>query len=112
MEIPTLPDLSFSWVDIKEMLMTTGVEFSLNLVTAVLIFYFGKFIVGLLMRGLSTIMQAQEVDKTLGSFVTNLARMVLFSHIEIRKLFDASGNYEPLPSLGDELGTVSDRINR
>ena len=77
MEIPKIPDLGFTWDEFLEMLQTTGIEFGINLITAIAIFYIGRMIVGLLMRGLGKVMQAQEVDKTLDSFVSNLARMVL-----------------------------------
>ena len=77
METTKIPDLGFTWDEFLEMLQTTGVEFGINLITAIAIFYIGRMIVGLLMRGLSKVMQAQEVDKTLESFVSNLARMVL-----------------------------------
>lgn len=83
MEIPDLPDLGYTWDDILEMLQTTGVKFGINIITAIAIFYLGKLIVGLLMRGLRKIMQAQEVDKTLESFISNLVRMVLLTFVII-----------------------------
>jgi small conductance mechanosensitive channel len=83
MEIPNIPDLGSTWDDILEMLRTTGVEFGINLITAIAIFYIGRMVVGLLMRGLSKVMQAQEVDKTLESFVCNLARLVLLMFVVV-----------------------------
>ena len=77
MAIPKIPDLGSTWDDVLEILRTTGVEFGINLITAISIFYVGRLIVSLLIRGLTRVMQAQEVDKTLESFVCNLARMVL-----------------------------------
>ena len=83
MEIPKIPDLGSTWDDILEMLRTAGVEFGINLVTAIAIFYIGRVIVRLLVRGLHKVMQAQEVDKTLESFVCNLAGLVLLTFVII-----------------------------
>lgn len=83
MENVKLPDLGFDWNDVIEMLQTTGVEFGINLVTAIAIFYFGRMIVGLLMRGLKKMMQTQDVDVTLQTFVANLVRMVLLTFVII-----------------------------
>ncbi len=83
MEIPEIADLSTTWDNILELLRTTGLEFGINLVTAIAIFYIGRIVVRLLTRGLRKIMQAQEIDKTLESFVCNLARMVLLTFVII-----------------------------
>lgn len=83
MEIPKISDLGSAWDDILEMLRTAGVEFGINLITAIAIFYIGRVIVRLLVRGLHRAMQAQEVDKTLESFVCNLAGLVLLTFVII-----------------------------
>lgn len=83
MENVNLPDLGFDWNEAITMLKTTGLEFSINLVTAIAIFYIGRMVVGLLMRGLNKMMQAQEVDVTLQTFVANLLRMVLLTVVII-----------------------------
>lgn len=83
MDIPEIADLSTTWDNVLEMLRTTGLEFGINLVTAIAIFYIGKIVVGLLTRSLRKVMQAQEIDKTLESFVCNLARMVLLTFVII-----------------------------
>ena len=83
MEIPEIVDLSTTWDNILEMLRTTGLEFGINLITAIAIFYIGRIVVRLLMRGLRKVMQAQEIDKTLESFVCNLASMVLLTFVII-----------------------------
>ena len=83
MEIPEIADLSTTWDNVLEMLRTTGLEFGINIITAIAIFYIGKMIVGLLTRSLRKVMQAQEIDKTLESFVCNLARMVLLTFVII-----------------------------
>jgi small conductance mechanosensitive channel len=72
-----IPDLGFDWNELLVLVQTKGIEFAINLVLAILIFYVGKLAVGLIVRGTRKLMQAQEVDKTLQTFVCNLERMVL-----------------------------------
>jgi len=81
MEIPEIADLSTTWDNILEMLRTTGLEFSINLITAIAIFYIGRIVVRFLTRGLRKVMQAQKIDKTLESFVCNLASIVLLAFV-------------------------------
>lgn len=83
MEIPTLPDLGFSWDEAVELLKTTGLDFAINLVTAIVIFYVGRMVVRILTRAMRKVMEAQEVDKTLISFASNLAGMVLLTFVII-----------------------------
>lgn len=77
MDAVNLPDLGFSWDDVITMLKTSGVDFAINLATAAVIFYVGRMLVRLLTRGIRTVMEKQEVDKTLITFVSNLVNMVL-----------------------------------
>jgi len=77
MDTSNLPDLGFDWNEILELIQTKGVDFAINLVTAIVIFYVGKIVVGLVVRALRKVMQRQEVDKTLETFVCNLVRIVL-----------------------------------
>jgi small conductance mechanosensitive channel len=72
-----IPDLGFDWNELLVLAQTKGLEFAINLVLAILIFYVGKFVVNLIVRGTLKLMQAQEVDKTLQTFVCNLERMLL-----------------------------------
>ena len=72
-----IPDLGFDWNELLVLAQTKGPEFAINLVLAILIFYVGKFVVNLIVRGTLKLMQAQEVDKTLQTFVCNLERMLL-----------------------------------
>lgn len=83
MSLKSLPDIGITWDKAVETLQTNGVEFGINIVTALAIFYVGKLAVGLLLRALRKIMQAQAIDKTLESFVSNLARMVLLTLVLI-----------------------------
>ncbi|MDJ0904495.1 MAG: mechanosensitive ion channel [Woeseiaceae bacterium] len=77
MEDIPLPDLGFSWEEALIFLKTSALEFGINLITAIVIFYVGRLAVNVITRGIDRVMTAQEVDKTLVSFVTNLVSMIL-----------------------------------
>jgi small conductance mechanosensitive channel len=83
MQIPQLPELGFTWDEALTLLKTTGLEFGINLVTAILIFYVGRLMVRVLTRGMRKVMEAQQVDKTLVSFASNLISMVLLTFVII-----------------------------
>jgi len=80
---PTLDDIdvnaSIDWFreDALEWMKTDGLGFAIDIVLALLIFYIGRFIVGLLVKALGKGMQKAEVDATLERFVCNLVRMAL-----------------------------------
>jgi small conductance mechanosensitive channel len=69
--------MSIDWNNLLEIVRTQGVELAINVATAIAIFYIGKFVVSMMVRGMRKVMQKQEVDKTLETFVSNLVRMVL-----------------------------------
>ena len=77
MDESTLADLGFDWSEVLELIQTRGVDFAINIVTAIAIFYIGKMVIGAVVRGLRKVMQRQEVDKTLETFVCNLVRISL-----------------------------------
>ena len=77
MDVSNLPDLGFSWENLLLTLQTTGVDFAFNLVKAIAIFYFGKLLVGLIVRTLRKIMLTQEIEDTLENFVLTLIRAIL-----------------------------------
>src|SRR5210317_1297030 len=77
MDETLIPDLGFDWGQLLELLQTKGIDFGINLLIALAIFYFGKLFISLAVRGLQNVMRRQEVDKTLETFVANLVRMVL-----------------------------------
>ncbi len=83
MEEVTLPDLGITWEEVVTFLKTSALEFGINLVTAILIFYIGRLIVRLITRGIRKVMTAQEVDQTLISFVSNLVNMILLVMVVI-----------------------------
>jgi len=72
---------SFDWTTLPALLQDKGLDLSIDLAikatTALAIFLIGKFIVRLVVRATATVMQKQEVDKTLETFICNLVRTVL-----------------------------------
>ena len=87
MNAENLPDVGFDWSTVWDqfltMLQTTGVEFVKNLVVALIIFYVGRWVVRLSVRGIGTIMQKSNMDKTLETFICNLVRVVLILFVVI-----------------------------
>ncbi len=76
-------DAAETWGFIEEFIMTTGVEFGINLIAAIAIFYIGKWIANAMVNGLRTLMQKSDVDDTLEAFVCNLVRMALLVVVAI-----------------------------
>ena len=74
---PVSAATGFDWNQLLGIIKTQGVDLAINLAIAIAIFYVGKLVVGLIVRGMRKVMQRQEVDKTLETFVSNLVRMVL-----------------------------------
>ena len=62
---------------------STFVALGKNIVVAILIYYIGRFIIRLVVGGLRKIMQRQNVDKTLETFVCNLVRIALLVMVVI-----------------------------
>lgn len=83
MAVSKLPDLGFSWDEVLQTVQTTGVDFAFNLVKAIIIFYVGKFIVGIIVRTVRKIMSKQDIEDTLENFVLSLLRMVLMLFVII-----------------------------
>lgn len=83
MNTESLPDLGFDWKEIWTMLQTTGVDFGINVVTAIVVFFVGKWVVNLVVNGLMKAMQKGELDITLRRFIGNVARMLLMLFVVI-----------------------------
>ena len=77
MDASNIPDLGFDWNQLIELAQTKGIDFGINLAIALAIFYVGKFVIKLIVRGIGKVLQSQEVDKTLETFVCNLVSVVL-----------------------------------
>ena len=82
MDDETVADLaSFDWSTLPALMrdkgMDLGIDLGIKVVTALAIFLIGKYIVRLVVKATATVMQKQEVDKTLETFICNLVRTVL-----------------------------------
>jgi small conductance mechanosensitive channel len=83
MDEVALPNLGFTWDEAVVFLKTTALDLGINLLTAIVIFYVGRIVVRLITRGIRRVMKAQDVDKTLVSFVSNLVNMILLVIVAI-----------------------------
>ena len=77
MEETTVQGINMNWDELLIIVQEQGVDLAINVAIAIAIFYIGKLVVSLIVRGMRKVMQRQEVDKTLETFVSNLVRMVL-----------------------------------
>ena len=78
-----LAGMEFNWDQTLNFVQTKGLDFGINILIAIAIFYVGKFVVRMVVRGLRKVMQRQEVDKTLETFVCNLVRIALMVMVVI-----------------------------
>jgi small conductance mechanosensitive channel len=83
MNAESLPNLGFDWNEAWIMVKTTGVDFIINVIVAILIFYIGKWVVNLIVEGMLKAMRKSDMDRTLRRFVANLARMLLMLFVII-----------------------------
>ena len=71
----------FDWTTVPQLLqdkgMDLGIDFAIRAATALAIFLVGKFVIRLLVGAVNKVMSAQEIDKTLTTFVSNLVRISL-----------------------------------
>ena len=65
------------------MLKTTGVDFGLQVIIALVIFIVGRIVARMIQKGIRRMMAAQEMDKILQSFVGNLAYWTLMIFVII-----------------------------
>jgi len=76
-EAAAATETGIDYMGIVEMAEANGLEFAKDLIIALAIFYVGKLVVGLAVRGLRRVMRARDFDPTLETFLGNLVRMVL-----------------------------------
>ncbi len=73
----------FDWAGLWETTRSSGVDFGMKVLIALVIFYVGRIIARMLQGGLRKMLQSQEVDKILESFVCNLAYWVIMTFVII-----------------------------
>ena len=73
--------IAFDWSTLPQLLQEKGIDLGLNfglkVATALAIFLVGKFLIKLLVNGISKLMQKQNIDTTLETFICNLVRISL-----------------------------------
>ncbi len=77
MEDLTAAFTGIDWQGIIDYLSINAIDLAGKIVGALVIFYGGRWLVGLAVRALRKVMQRQEIDRTLETFVCNLVRMAL-----------------------------------
>ena len=78
-----IPGMDIDWEKLFGELQSTGVDFGLNLLAAIVIFYVGRLVARMLTKGVRKVMESQEVDPILVSFVTSLVQWGLMAFVII-----------------------------
>lgn len=78
-----IPGFNIDWAEIYDKFQSVGVDFGISLVTALAIFLIGRFVARVISRTLRKLLQSQNVDKILESFVSNLAYWALMAFVII-----------------------------
>jgi small conductance mechanosensitive channel len=79
-----IPDISgIDWQALLEKIQTLGIDFGIKAVVALVIFYVGRAIARLLVKGVRKVMQAQNTDQILESFVSSLAYWAIMTFVII-----------------------------
>jgi small conductance mechanosensitive channel len=73
----------FDWAGLIATLKTSGTDFGLKLIVAVVIFYVGRIVARMLTKTLRNLMQKQAVDLILEKFVCNLVYWVVMLFVII-----------------------------
>jgi small conductance mechanosensitive channel len=71
------------WAGLWDTALTLAIEFGVKVLIAIVIFYVGRIVARMLTKFLRKIMQTQEVDKILESFVCNLVYSALMIFVVI-----------------------------
>ncbi len=73
----------FDWAGLWDTVRTTGLDFAMKALLALVIFYVGRIVARLVTKGLRKVMQSHEVDKILETFVCNLVYWALMFFVII-----------------------------
>jgi len=77
MEDLTTAFTGIDWQGIVDYMSINAIDLAGKVIVALVIFFAGRWIAGLVVKALHKALQRHEVDKTLETFVCNLVRMVL-----------------------------------
>ncbi len=73
----------FDWAGLWESVSTVGLDFAVKVLIALVIFYVGRIVARIVTKGLRNVMQSQDVDKILETFVCNLVYWALMIFVII-----------------------------
>jgi small conductance mechanosensitive channel len=71
------------WAGIYEKFQTVGIDFGMKLVAAMVIFFVGRFVARMLSKGVRKLLESQNVEKILETFVSNLVYWALMTFVII-----------------------------
>lgn len=79
-----VPDLGgVDWASLYEKFQTVGVSFGIRIIAAIVIFLVGRMVARIVTNGIRKLMETQEVDKILETFVSNLVYWALMTFVII-----------------------------
>jgi small conductance mechanosensitive channel len=78
-----VPDFGVDLAGLYEQFQTVGLDFGIRIIAAIAIFFIGRIVVRFVANGIRRVMESQEVDKILESFVSNLVYWVLMMFVII-----------------------------
>ena len=78
-----VPDFGIDWAGLYEEFQMVGLDFGIRLIAAIAIFFIGRIVVRFVTKGIRKVMESQEVDKILQSFVSNLVYWALMIFVVI-----------------------------
>ena len=76
-----VPGITVNWAELRDTIQSTGVDFAINIVAAIVIFFVGRAIARLIAKGLRRLMRRQKADPILESFVCNLVYWALLAFV-------------------------------
>ena len=82
----SIPDFGISWGELWNDIQTTGIDLLINIVTAIVIFIVGRMIARAITSGAHKLMQSQDTDKILESFLGNLVYWAMMTFVIIASI--------------------------
>lgn len=76
-------DSNFDWAGIWDQVQATGINFSIDVTIAIVIFVIGRIVAKIISNGIRKLMKAQKVDQILENFVGNLSYWTLMTFVII-----------------------------
>ena len=78
-----VPDFGVDWTGLYQDFQMVGLDLGIRLIAAIAIFFIGRIVVRFVTNGIRKVLESQEVDKILESFVSNLVYWTLMTVVII-----------------------------